>query len=54
MGNLLEGFMVEIRYKDLQNATNNFSEKLGGGGFGSFFKGTFADSSVVAVKKLES
>ncbi|KAK2424470.1 G-type lectin S-receptor serine/threonine-protein kinase [Trifolium repens] len=52
-GNLLEGFMVEFGYKDLQNATKNFSEKLGGGGFGSVFKGTLADSSVVAVKKLE-
>ncbi|MCI07073.1 G-type lectin S-receptor-like serine/threonine-protein kinase, partial [Trifolium medium] len=39
-GNLLEGFMVEFGYKDLQNATKNFSEKLGGGGFGSVFKGT--------------
>ncbi|PNY02426.1 G-type lectin S-receptor-like serine/threonine-protein kinase, partial [Trifolium pratense] len=52
-GNLLEGFMVEFGYKDLHNATKNFSEKLGGGGFGSVFKGTLADSSVVAVKKLE-
>ncbi|KAL5082107.1 hypothetical protein RYX36_010528 [Vicia faba] len=53
-GKLLEGFMVEFEYKDLQNATKNFSEKMGGeGGFGSVFKGDLADSSVVAVKKLE-
>ncbi|KAL0399960.1 UNVERIFIED_CONTAM: G-type lectin S-receptor-like serine/threonine-protein kinase [Sesamum radiatum] len=50
----VEGSLVAFAYKDLQNATKNFSEKLGGGGFGSVFKGTLPDSSVVAVKKLES
>eukprot|EP00253_Pinus_taeda_P016426 PITA_16426 len=40
-------------YRALQNATKNFSERLGGGGFGSVFKGTLTDSSLVAVKKLE-
>ncbi|KAG6661344.1 hypothetical protein CIPAW_03G167100 [Carya illinoinensis] len=39
---------------DLQNATKNFSDKLGGGGFGSVFKGTLPDSTAIAVKKLES
>ncbi|KAK6918950.1 hypothetical protein RJ641_017372 [Dillenia turbinata] len=34
--------------------TKNFSEKLGGGGFGSVFKGTLPYSTVIAVKKLES
>ncbi|CAL0328969.1 unnamed protein product [Lupinus luteus] len=50
----MEGSMVAFAYGDLQNATKNFSEKLGGGGFGSVFKGTLTDSSVIAVKKLES
>ncbi|KAL0306975.1 UNVERIFIED_CONTAM: G-type lectin S-receptor-like serine/threonine-protein kinase [Sesamum radiatum] len=50
----VEGSLVAFAYKDLQNATKNFSEKLGGGGFGSVFKGTLPDSSVIAVKKLES
>ncbi|TKY48800.1 G-type lectin S-receptor serine/threonine-protein kinase [Spatholobus suberectus] len=54
IGGTVEGSLVAFGYGDLQNATKNFSEKLGGGGFGSVFKGTLGDSSVVAVKKLES
>ncbi|KAI3698773.1 hypothetical protein L2E82_42589 [Cichorium intybus] len=50
----MEGLLVAFVYKDLQIATKNFSDKLGGGGFGSVFKGVLRDSSTVAVKKLES
>ncbi|XP_044501131.1 G-type lectin S-receptor-like serine/threonine-protein kinase At2g19130 [Mangifera indica] len=50
----VEGSLMAFAYKDLQNATKNFSEKLGGGGFGSVFKGVLPNSSVIAVKKLES
>lgn len=53
-GKSVEGSLMAFGYRDLQNATKNFSEKLGGGGFGSVFKGTLPDSSVIAVKKLES
>ncbi|XP_034209791.1 G-type lectin S-receptor-like serine/threonine-protein kinase At2g19130 [Prunus dulcis] len=53
-GKAVEGSLVAFGYRDLQDATKNFSEKLGGGGFGSVFKGTLPDSSVIAVKKLES
>ncbi|KAL7608536.1 G-type lectin S-receptor-like serine/threonine-protein kinase At2g19130 [Lactuca sativa] len=49
----MEGSLVAFAYKDLQIATKNFSNKLGGGGFGSVFKGVLHDSSTVAVKKLE-
>ncbi|ERM98383.1 hypothetical protein AMTR_s00072p00045010 [Amborella trichopoda] len=48
-----QGSLIPFSYRDLQNATKNFSEKLGGGGFGSVFKGTLPDKTVVAVKKLE-
>ncbi|KAL3713919.1 hypothetical protein ACJRO7_006285 [Eucalyptus globulus] len=50
----VEGSLIAFAYRDLQVATKNFSEKLGGGGFGSVFKGTLPDSSHIAVKKLES
>ena len=50
----VEGSLVAFGYRDLQNATKNFSEKLGGGGFGSVFKGTLPDSTGIAVKKLDS
>ncbi|PRQ52955.1 putative protein kinase RLK-Pelle-SD-2b family [Rosa chinensis] len=54
IGKSVEGSLVAFEYRDLQEVTKNFSEKLGGGGFGSVFKGTMRDSSVIAVKKLES
>ncbi|KAL6550665.1 hypothetical protein OROMI_021153 [Orobanche minor] len=50
----MEGSLVAFVYRDLQIATKNFSDKLGGGGFGPVFKGLLHDSSVVAVKNLES
>ena len=40
-------------YKELNAATQSFSEKLGRGGFGTVFKGELSDSSQVAVKRLE-
>ncbi|XP_059451814.1 G-type lectin S-receptor-like serine/threonine-protein kinase At2g19130 [Corylus avellana] len=53
-GEIVEGSLVAFGYRDLRNATKNFSDKLGGGGFGSVFKGTLSDSTLIAVKKLES
>ncbi|KAL8246807.1 hypothetical protein R6Q59_008023 [Mikania micrantha] len=45
---------VHYNYKDLQRATDNFSQEniLGKGGFGEVFKGVLDDNNVVAVKKL--
>ncbi|XP_057812651.2 G-type lectin S-receptor-like serine/threonine-protein kinase At2g19130 [Cryptomeria japonica] len=40
-------------YKELRIATENFKHKLGSGAFGSVFKGTLPDSTLVAVKRLE-
>ncbi|KAK3138492.1 hypothetical protein QOZ80_5AG0369600 [Eleusine coracana subsp. coracana] len=45
--------VVAFRYTDLQNATKNFSERIGGGGFGSVFKGLLSDSTTIAVKRLD-
>ncbi|KAF3443809.1 hypothetical protein FNV43_RR13499 [Rhamnella rubrinervis] len=53
-GKIVEGSLMAFDYRYLQNATKNFSERLGGGGFGSVFKGTLPDSTVIAVKQLES
>ena len=49
----LSGMPIRFAYKDLQLATNNFSVKLGQGGFGSVYEGTLPDGSRLAVKKLE-
>ncbi|XP_077242132.1 G-type lectin S-receptor-like serine/threonine-protein kinase At2g19130 [Tasmannia lanceolata] len=53
VSNAVEGFLVPFCYKDLHSATKNFSEKLGGGGFGAVFKGIMSGSTSIAVKKLE-
>ncbi|XP_044463345.1 G-type lectin S-receptor-like serine/threonine-protein kinase SD2-5 isoform X2 [Mangifera indica] len=50
----LSGMPVRFSYSDLQNATNNFSVKLGQGGFGSVYQGVLPDGTRLAVKKLES
>ncbi|KAJ1261303.1 hypothetical protein BS78_09G018500 [Paspalum vaginatum] len=47
------GGIVAFRYTDLGHATKNFSEMLGGGGFGSVFKGVLSDSTLIAVKRLD-
>ncbi|KAG2298369.1 hypothetical protein Bca52824_034841 [Brassica carinata] len=52
-GEKSDGTLGVFSYRELQNATKNFSEKLGGGGFGSVFKGGLQDSSDIAVKRLE-
>ncbi|KAJ4757744.1 Serine/threonine-protein kinase [Rhynchospora pubera] len=48
-----ESSLVTLTYGDLKRMTNNFSERLGRGGFGSVFKGTLPNSRYVAVKRLE-
>uniref|UniRef100_A0A0E0KQI2 Receptor-like serine/threonine-protein kinase n=1 Tax=Oryza punctata TaxID=4537 RepID=A0A0E0KQI2_ORYPU len=45
--------IIAFGYIDLLRATKNFSEKLGGGSFGSVFKGSLSDSTTIAVKRLD-
>ncbi|KAL4296015.1 hypothetical protein GQ457_12G020190 [Hibiscus cannabinus] len=47
------GMPTRFTYNDLRIATNNFSIKLGKGGFGSVYRGTLPDGTQLAVKKLE-
>ncbi|KAL3509094.1 hypothetical protein ACH5RR_028495 [Cinchona calisaya] len=44
---------MRFSYEELRTATRHFEEKLGSGGFGSVFKGTLEDGTLVAVKRLE-
>ncbi|KAG6520615.1 G-type lectin S-receptor-like serine/threonine-protein kinase At2g19130 [Zingiber officinale] len=50
---VVQNSLVSFMYDELRMATKNFSEKLGGGGFGSVFKGLLPVSIDIAVKKLE-
>ncbi|CAD6273193.1 unnamed protein product [Miscanthus lutarioriparius] len=47
------GGIIAFKYTDLCCATKNFSDRLGGGGFGSVFKGLLGDSTAIAVKRLD-
>ncbi|MCI31403.1 G-type lectin S-receptor-like serine/threonine protein kinase SD2-5-like, partial [Trifolium medium] len=49
----LASMPIRFCYKDLEVATNNFSLKLGKGGFGSVYKGVLPDGTELAVKQLE-
>lgn len=49
----LSGMPIRFTYIDLQQATDNFSKKLGQGGFGSVYEGVLKDGTRLAVKQLE-
>ncbi|KAL1820085.1 hypothetical protein ACET3Z_014954 [Daucus carota] len=50
---IVSGSPVNFTFRDLQSRTRNFSQLLGTGGFGSVFKGSLADETLIAVKKLD-
>ncbi|GJN39149.1 hypothetical protein PR202_gb28248 [Eleusine coracana subsp. coracana] len=52
--------LMALKYSDLRRATKNFSKKIGGGSFGSVYKGTLpggnncnCNAATIAVKRLE-
>ncbi|KAK9063874.1 hypothetical protein SSX86_017746 [Deinandra increscens subsp. villosa] len=49
----VSGMPTRFSYDQLQTATENFSKKLGEGGFGSVYEGSLLDESKIAVKCLE-
>eukprot|EP00250_Pteridium_aquilinum_P012928 c21032_g1_i1 orf=790-2982(+) len=49
----IPGLPTRFSFRELQIATNNFSKKLGTGGFGSVYEGILPDKTKVAVKQLE-
>ncbi|XP_054782107.1 G-type lectin S-receptor-like serine/threonine-protein kinase At5g24080 isoform X2 [Prosopis cineraria] len=50
---ILSGAPMNFSYRDLQIRTSNFTQLLGTGGFGSVYKGSLGDGTLVAVKKLD-
>ncbi|KAL8506027.1 hypothetical protein ACS0TY_017037 [Phlomoides rotata] len=50
---LVPGMPTRFSLKELVNATDNFNKKLGEGGFGTVFEGSFNDGTRIAVKSLD-
>ncbi|CAK7343052.1 unnamed protein product [Dovyalis caffra] len=48
----IPGLPVRFSYEDLVAATENFRTQVGSGGFGTVYKGTLPDKTIVAVKKI--
>ncbi|XP_038714800.1 G-type lectin S-receptor-like serine/threonine-protein kinase At5g35370 [Tripterygium wilfordii] len=48
----IPGLPKKFKYEELGQATDNFKTLIGSGGFGAVYKGTLADKTLVAVKKI--
>ncbi|PIN25052.1 Serine/threonine protein kinase [Handroanthus impetiginosus] len=48
----IPGLPVRFDYRELAEATRDFSTQIGSGGFGTVYKGTLQDGADVAVKKI--
>ncbi|XP_062097281.1 G-type lectin S-receptor-like serine/threonine-protein kinase At5g35370 [Humulus lupulus] len=48
----IPGLPKRFDYEELELATDSFKTQIGSGGFGSVYKGTLLDKTVVAVKKI--
>ncbi|XP_026455056.1 G-type lectin S-receptor-like serine/threonine-protein kinase At5g35370 isoform X2 [Papaver somniferum] len=48
----IPGLPVRYDYSELEAATEKFSTQIGAGGFGTVYKGTLPDKTLVAVKKI--
>lgn len=48
----LPGLPIRFDFQDLVSATENFKTQIGSGGFGTVYRGTMPDETIVAVKKI--
>ncbi|XP_049386463.1 G-type lectin S-receptor-like serine/threonine-protein kinase SD2-5 [Solanum stenotomum] len=49
---ILPGILTRFSYNELKIITQDFSRKLGEGGFGSVYEGTLSNGNKIAVKRL--
>lgn len=51
---LIPGLPVRYGYGEIAAATEDFKTQIGSGGFGTVYKGTLPDKTVIAVKRMTS
>lgn len=50
----IPGLPSSFKYEEIEKATDDFSTQIGSGGFGTVYKGTMADETKVAIKKIKN
>ncbi|XP_059292626.1 G-type lectin S-receptor-like serine/threonine-protein kinase SD2-5 [Lycium ferocissimum] len=53
LAHILPGILTRFSYHELKIITQDFSRKLGEGGFGSVYEGTLSNGIKIAVKRLD-